>query len=307
MKYKRVFWILIGGENTGSSRIHGHNVHKAFMKKGIDSNILHQGSRDLTIKQKIKLILKLKKKDLLILQKRKDLSFKNLLFFLKLKGVKVAFVDCDLPICHGNLVNYFDYIICASRNLSELYREKFPNKKVKYIPDAVEYFNNEVSNYNQEAIYFGWLTEERTKMLKSFKALFKSCGWKLKTMSNRNNPDILWTDWKNDETYKIIGQHCASLIPVDSSNSAQYKSANRVLQSLAIGNVVFCGDLESYKEVIENGKNGFICSNDQDYIDALQVISDESKRNEIIANGYLTAKDFTMDKIILEWISFLKS
>ena len=306
MNEKRVFWILIGGKNSGSARIHGYNIHDAFLKNGINSTILHQSGRELSFKKQLKIIFSLKKNDLLILQKRKEPSIKRMLFLLKIKKVKIAFVDCDLPVCDKRLVRYIDYIICASNALSKLYKKKYPQKKIKYIADAVEYFTENFSEYNHKAIYFGWLTEERLEIIEALKKIFTAFGWEIITMSNRNNPDIQWEDWSSEKTFQIIGEHTVSLIPIDSNELSQYKSANRVLQSLALGNIVLCGNIESYREVIINNYNGFICSKPSDWENALIEISDEYKRNKIIENGFETAQNFKMDNIILKWRDFLQ-
>ena len=306
MSVKRVFWILVAGKNNGSSRIHGHNIHNAFLKKGINSTILHQSSRELSFKNQLRIIYSLNKNDLLILQKRKETSIKSMLFLLKIKKVKIAFVDCDLPICDKGLVRYFDYIICASKALSKLYKEKYPQKKVKYITDAVEYFAKSTHKYNRKAIYFGWLTKDRIKEIEALKKVFSASGWEIITMSNKNNPDIEWKDWSSVKTFQIIGEHTVSLIPIDSNESSQYKSANRVLQSLALGNIVLCGNIASYREVIIDNYNGFICSKPADWENALIEISNEYKRKKIIENGFETAQNFKMDNIILKWMNFLQ-
>jgi glycosyltransferase involved in cell wall biosynthesis len=306
MKHLRVFWLLVGDKNTGSSRIHGHNIHNEFIKKGIFSKILKQGIKPFSIREMIWLVLNLKKGDLLILQKRKEFSLIKILRLLKLKGVSIAFIDCDLPVCNPSLVDYFDFIICTSEKLYELYSYKYPTRNITYIPDAVEYNKKEKIEFEKKAIYFGWLTESRLEKIESLKNLFKNIDWELLTMSNSENADIIWKNWQKKETYEIISKYGVSIIPVDDNESSKYKSANRVLQSLALGNIVLCGDIEAYRNVIISGVNGFICSDMDDWTKALTDISDETRRLEIIEKGYDTAQRFTLDKIILSWISFLK-
>lgn len=306
MQHKRVFWMLAGDRNTGSSRIHGYKVHEALIKKGIKSSILHNNRSPFTRKQKIKILFSLRKGDLLILQKRKENSLKKLLYYLRIKGVSIAFIDCDLPTCDDLLIQYFDYIICSSKSLSGLYKNKHPEKKVKYIPDAVEYWGRGIPKYNKSAIYFGWLTDSRAQQMESLKILFKSANWEVIIMTNKKEADIPWFYWDDEETFSVIGKHCVSLIPVVDDEASKYKSANRVLQSMALGSIVLCGDIDAYKEVVDNGENGFICTTPHQWLNALKEISNETKRNEIIKNGFETAGNYTMDKIILEWISFLQ-
>ncbi|WP_179376473.1 glycosyltransferase [Winogradskyella wichelsiae] len=307
MQHKRVFWMLVGGKNTGSSRIHGYNVHEALLQKGISSKIIHRGNRKLTRKQKLRLLIILKKGDLLILQKRKDIDLSRLLHLLKIKGVHIAFIDCDLPKCEDSLVKYFDYIICTSTELTQLYQSKHPYKNITYIPDAVEYFalNLPTPVSNKKAIYFGWLTEARLQNIESLKLLFKTLEWGICTMSNNEKADIQWFNWRDKETFDIISKHSVSLIPVDNEEASKYKSANRVLQSLAIGNIVLCSDITSYREVINNGENGFICTSPEEWLSALNEISNQDRRDDIVKKGWETAQNYCMDKIIMNWISFL--
>lgn len=304
-QHKRVFWLLVGNKNTGSSRIHGYNVHKALLAKGIRSKILKQGTAKFSRKEKIKILLSLKKGDLLVLQKRKELYLKNILRLLKFKGVSIAFIDCDLPVCDPLLTKYFDYIICTSKKLTKLYAEKYPEKKIAYVPDAVEYYNKKQISFEKKAIYFGWLTDSRIKKIQFLKDLFKQYDWDVFSMSNKEKADIVWKKWYDEETFQIISNYAVSIIPIDDVNAAKYKSANRVLQSLALGNIVLCGDIEAYREVINHGENGFICSSTEDWVKALSCITEDSKREQIIEKGYETAKKYSIDKIILLWISFL--
>lgn len=306
MQHKRVFWMLVGNKNTGSSRIHGYNVHEALIEKGISSKVLCSNPKPLTKKQKLRLLFYLRKGDLLILQKRKEKSLMKVLKYLKIKGVSLAFIDCDLPLCGVSLMQYFDYIICPSKILSELYKNKYPNKNIIYIPDAVEYYSEKTTIFNKKAIYFGWLTEDRTQQINSLKTLFKSADWDVYTMSNTDEADIPWFDWSNEERFKIIGQHCVSIIPVVDDESSKFKSSNRVLQSLALGNIVLCGNIEAYEEVINDGENGFICSAPNQWINALKEISNPNRREEIVTNGKETAKNYSMDKVVLKWMAFLE-
>ena len=305
MNKRRVFWFLTGNKNTGSSRIHGYNIHEALLKKGIHSKILKAGNKKPTFKQKIKYFLHFKKGDLLVVQKVKKSWLKQILILLKLRGVSIAYIDCDLPKCDDTIVKHIDYIICTSKNLTELYKQKHPDKKITYIPDAVEFYSNYLNKSNN-AIYFGWLTQSRLQKIEELKPIFKFFGRNIYTMSNKEPADIIWRRWEDIRTYEIISKYSISIIPIDETEESNYKSANRVLQSFALGNIVLCGDLKSYKEVISNGVNGFICSNEMEWKKALIEISDEKKRNEIIKNGYETAQKFSIDNIIMEWISFLK-
>lgn len=308
MRHKRVFWILVGNKNTGSSRIHGYNVHDALLKRGVKSEILFNKSRSLTKKEKIKILVSLKKGDLLILQKRKERSLLKLLFYLKLKSVRIAFIDCDLPKCDDSLVKYFDYIICTSTELTLLYQNEYPDKSVTYIPDAVEYFSKSTLRpiYNRKAIYFGWLTEERLQKIEFIKTLFKPLEWDIYTMSNNEKSDIPWSNWGDDETFDTISQYTVSIIPIDHNKASKYKSSNRVLQSLAVGNIVLCSDITAYREIINNGENGFICSRPEEWVGAINEIANQDRRNEIVKKGLETAQNYTMDKIILKWLSFLQ-
>lgn len=305
MRHKKVFWLLKGSKSNGSSRIHGHNIHEALIKHGIKSRILHQANEKLGLRLKLWMLFFLGRKDLLILQKRKESTLLRLLSLLKLKGVRIAFVDCDIPICEDSHVKYFNYLICASNSLSDLYRDKYPDKNVMYIPDAVEYFSDKAPMYNKKAIFFGLLTEARINIIDSLRQSINNIGWELHTISNTHRADIEWYEWENHEVYKKINDYCVSLIPVDNSNKSKYKSSNRVLQSLALGNIVLCGDIESYREVIVDGVNGFICSDEDDWVNALKKISKPELRKKIIAEGFDTAQKYSMDKIILNWIEFL--
>lgn len=306
MKHSRVFWFLVGNNNTGSSRIHGFNIHNALLKKGIKSKIFKQSLSSLSIKEMLWMSIYLRKGDLLILQKLKDFSQLYFLSFLKIKGVHIVFVDCDLPICSPNMAKRCDYIICTSKKLYQLYYKSYPEIKIRYIPDAVEYFIKKQKKYSKRAIYFGWLTASRQKKINDLKNIFYNNGWQIITMSNKKSADIFWKSWNKKKTYNIISEYCVSVIPIDDSKISKYKSVNRVVQSLALGNIVLCDDIESYKEVIKDGLNGFICKTPSDWETVLNKLSNEDFRNKIIREGYKTAEQYEINKIVYEWIEFLE-
>ena len=310
-----LYWILIGNKNTGSSRIHGWNVHKKLTKLGYNSNILVSPipwMEDLPFSfEKYKRYFQfIRPKDILIIQKVFGHNTVKLIQYLKLRGVKIFFLDCDLPL-KTEIVQYVPNLITPSKRLLSEYRtivSKIEN--FYYLPDCPEfYINNSFKRQRGKytCAWFGYYSEDKwNDFLELKKLITDRIGhkWNVISISNDHRADIFW----RRKSYKTIISKCDAVIfPVIKRDLySQMKSSNKVLQTMALNVPVLASPLDSYEEIIINGFNGFICRNDDDWIEALMKMEDQNESFIIRSNGYVTAKKFSLDVVIYDWINTLE-
>src|SRR5688572_32952038 len=113
-----VFWFLCGNEKNPSSRIHGIRVHEKLNALGYASSLVHRPQRylhDLYFHNGVLLFLSycFSKSDTVIFQKVYGSRTQRFMKRLKSKGVRLVFIDCDLPI-KPEAASLADVLVCTS-------------------------------------------------------------------------------------------------------------------------------------------------------------------------------------------------
>lgn len=302
----KIVWTFIGDETVGSSRIHGYNIHEKLLELGYNSQVLYKPIKWLdsyifsTIEKDF--LKYFNEGDVFIVQKIKDVKYTKVLEELRLKKVHLVFIDCDTPI-PLYYKDYFDTIICPSKFLVDLYKEKgFAN--VYCIEDCPEIFI-EKSDVKEakKCLWFGQYSDEKWKEVAYLNEQLKDSMWQLKTLSNSPKADFIW----DKNAFKTISKFDAVLIPIleKDKESVKVKSSNRVLQSMALSVPVLAHQIPSYASVIKNEENGFLITNNN-WKEALEKLANQEFKEAIIQNGFKTAKKFSLDKKITDWISALQ-
>lgn len=82
-----------------------------------------------------------------------------------------------------------------------------------------------------------------------------------------------------------------------------------LLETMSIGKLVVTSNIESFKEIIENRKNGFIAKNECGYIEIINTIFEKKINEEKISNKAIETieKNFNIDNIICENIEYYKN
>lgn len=311
-----VRWILSGNKDRPSSRIHGFNVHEALCKKGVASVIDWHPSKYIkdipfgSIRSKLYVRL-IGKNDIVIIQKAKGKRTVNLLKLLKKRGIYTVYVDCDIPVKEKE-ASHARHIILTSKYLVERYRERFPEKRIDFIDDASELFISPEKKVNAnptKAVWFGFAGTQKWKSYLELKA--KVNIWKrdgeistvLRSVSDSKDADYQWTN----DALQLISSFDFATIPLFFDNPMSLgKSSNRVVQAMALGMPVLASPLPSYREVIKDGYNGFLCSTDQDWLSAIKKMEDPKTLKEMSLNAYLFASShYRIEHIVDEWIEIL--
>jgi glycosyltransferase involved in cell wall biosynthesis len=215
-------------------------------------------------------------------------------------------IDCDLPMAQeiGKVV---DHVICTSKVLQGRYLEK--DVKASFIEDSPElYFNSRIKKKNEtlKCFWFGYNTSQKWNEVLWLEHLFKDdrlSKWELVTISNHPNANIQWTP---DFLEALKSADVIALPVISDDEESSVKSANRLLQSMALSLPVICSSLPSYTDIITQGKDAIICLSHDEWIEAFQKLEEEKIREQIGKSAYLTSVKFSIDKTSLEWIRELR-
>lgn len=243
--------------------------------------------------------------DKIILQKIKNPINLQLLRYFKELGLKLILIDCDWPLTKevGEIV---DLVICTSRVLRDKYLSL--NISAIFIEDCPEiYFEQarKIKKEKLECVWFGDGSGGRWKDAEWLEQLFSDPRlrhWSLKTISNHPRASIRWSP---DYWYTLRqADACAiSIHTIDDASSA--KSANRLLQAMALSVPTICSPLPSYLDVVTHGKDALICHQNEEWIVAFQKLEDEAFRIHMGEEGFKKAKNFSIDQTINLWIEAL--
>lgn len=309
----RIFWMLRGSRQTASSRIHGYLLHEYLISCGWKSFLLVEPFtevRDIPLSNKdLQDIDGLLPNDVVVIQKFRGVNTQRLLEWCAEKGIITIYVDSDLPIKHKE-ASLAMYTVCPSITLTREYR-KAGHLRAFYIPDAVEKFEAPKVSKETTALrcaWFGNWTPSKAKEVEFIRDIIEVYGFddiELVVISNHKSSNIRW---QLDTFFDELHACDFAVFPTDNEPDTLVKSANRVLQSMALGLPVIANPLPSYIEVIHSGYNGYICSTVEDWVDALRQMRDSKIRDALGKNGYQLAREFfSIDTVGTVWQDFFSS
>jgi glycosyltransferase involved in cell wall biosynthesis len=222
--------------------------------------------------------------------------------YLRNIGIKCVFDHCEalfgFPF-ERECMEEVDLITCCSTKLMELTNEQGLMHTVS-LKDAVE-VESDLLEYvgrseKPRAVYMGmggnsWLVNDWLK------ETIEEAGYELVTITEWDNATKKWglTTWVNDML------DCDVALCPQRADVQPAKSSIKATTAMALGLPVLCSPIRAYKEIIEEGKNGFICDKKSDWYDALIKLKDIDLRKEIGQAGKKSVEKYSLLNIANEW------
>lgn len=313
-----VHWILFGSTRTGSSRIHGHRIHEELTRQGFDSRLLVAPPPDVQMydlpwanPEPLTDSGVLAAGDTVIFETVRGERARRLADHLLRQGVQVCFLECDL-YPESKLADSATIIVCTSRFLAEEMQRRHPQAKIIPIPDPFEdhlHPEDLPLRVRQETtrLRLVWVGQgahwETLAPLREILKEFEFQDLKLTTVSNHPAADLMWSPATANT---LLRSSDLLVVPAAKTPQAQSKSGNRVVQGMALGCAVLAGDLPAYREVIESGINGFICSTPEEWKSALRSLRDISLRRSIVYNAFQSViEEYSLPRITSRYVEVL--
>ncbi len=302
-----VYWLLVGPRETGSSRIHGYRVHEHLLAGGWRSEILFAPAHwmldppitagDVTEGGVFE------HGDIVVFQKVFGPRTVAAMSALRSIGARTIYVDCDLP-CKVQEARLADLTVCSSRLLAEEYAQSGVGP-VRYIPDAWEWQAAKAPASHRpgapRCVCFGGTSSDRWAAVERLRAQIREWvpDWTLVTISDDPEADI---EWDLGTAWRHISGCDAAVIPAAGGARSLAKSSNRAIQAMALGLPVVAYPIPSYREVIHQGRNGFLCTTPEEWHAAFEALADAERRRLMsrLAHRY-ARRYFSMDRVGPLW------
>lgn len=117
----------------------------------------------------------------------------------------------------------------------------------------------------------------------------------------RNNEEILkkyynmptrWVDWKLETIGRTLSDASIGIAPMPVNNPFyRNKAFSKPLSYMACGLPVVASPIPSYKEIIQEGVNGFLAESESEWINALLCLLESSEKREEIGQAGLKVTD----------------
>lgn len=219
-----------------------------------------------------------------------------------------------------------DYLIPASKELTEFYKEKLKNKKTKviYIPHSLDIFPKEASTLQtQNIISIGRLSKEKGfhDLIKVFKEIYKKNNkCKLKIVGDGNEKEFLNSliiKENLSNNIELCGFKNKKEISKIMLNSSLYLMTSYsesfglvLLEAESYGLPIIAFDsAQGAREIITNGKNGFLINNRNINEMAKMVcnlLNNLNLRKSLGQTGRKYAEYYKKENITKIWINFIE-
>jgi glycosyltransferase involved in cell wall biosynthesis len=281
-KKPKIGWLLLGDIKTGSSRIHGLNIHNYLLSQGVDSVICQLSSpanRNLLLSHEQQELLLSSGINILIFQKVFD---DNAVIFAKVaneRGIKTIFLQSDK--LDTEMTNVVDQLVVSSEFLQNYYAHSC-NAHAICIEDAIEVPEKlQKKHIDKKSLQIIWVGHsDNWATLGIVRDALKSLGddtFSLKTISDHRDADV---KWDLDTIFSEILTGDIAVIPTYCNDWGKSKSNNRLTMFMALGMPVIASPIPVYSKIITDGVNGFLADDQSQWSKHLLQMKDFKLRRE---------------------------
>lgn len=292
----KIAWLIPQFDlNYPSTRIRRYNIHNRLLYLGIDSTII-TNYYNFNIEETM---CKLQECQIVIFTQYAEYDFR-LIKRLKEKQIKIIFDFCEAlfdGLYQSGCFVRFDKIVCCSTKLAEMTNEKGYNNTI-IIKDAIEQKNVSHQYENNEklkAVYMGM--GGNAVLAKDMKLIVEAADYELIIISEWDDATI---KWNVDTWHEELNKCDVVLCPQRDCQPA--KSNVKVTTAMALGLPVIASPLKAYEEIIQHGKNGYLCTSSKEWSDALIELKDENKRKLIGENAKRSINNYMLEPIANQWV-----
>lgn len=230
----------------------------------------------------------------------------NMMQRLKRNGVKLLRDHCEnifgFPYEHESFV-LADKIVCCSTVL-EMLTQKQGYQNTTVIKDAKEDNEPKVpidySRTKLSAVFSGSVGAWDLHKLK-LEPILSCLGYKIVLITQSNDVGLRW---EIDTWADIMGSCDVALCPANKDYPA--KSNVRITAAMGLGLPVIATPQQSYKELIEDGYNGFLCDSAEEWFSALSYLRYPNNRKFIGEAGRAVVQKYSTENIAMQWWDLFK-
>lgn len=212
--------------------------------------------------------------------------------FCRKYGIKTIYATGDYY--EHAIYKVVDWIVVGSDYMKNIIAQKYNLKNISVVEDALEYIPNTTKLFENWIPVLGWFgnyskLEFITNFIKNL-----NIDLKLVTISNPPKDYKIKSDyimgagtdfpWNVEKLYNILMKEVDIIINpinIQNINEAYAKTSNRLIFSMVTGIPTVCTPIPSYKKIVINKINGFLCDTPNEWIDAIKFLYDIENRKSI--------------------------
>lgn len=303
-KKLEVAW-LIPGLNLAdpSTRIRRHNVSKKMNELGINSRLVdnYVGKHPFEVRNLVG--------DASVV----IFSTFGVGEFAIMKHLQDNGIRCVLDHCEAlfdltdedKFMKQVDLIACCSTKLLEL-TQKHGYMNSCVLRDAIEErepskpYVYEDRYEKPKALYMG-MGGNSFLVTYYLREEIERAGYEIVCITEWDDADKKWSleTWPDDMV------ECDVVLCPQRVDVQPAKSSVKATAAMAFGMPVLASPIKAYTELIEHGRNGYICERKKDWYEALVALRDPKKREAVGKAGKESVQAYSLENIAKQWISTL--
>jgi glycosyltransferase involved in cell wall biosynthesis len=171
------------------------------------------------------------------------------------------------------------------------------NQNVKLIPTCVdtERQHNQLKQQSTEKIVIGWTGSHSTmlyldRLVEVLRRIVNDFGVEVIIISNKaphfHFPSLTFIPWQEDTEINDLLRIHIGIMPLENDAWSEGKCGFKLIQYMALGIPAVASPVGVNKDIIDEGENGFLCTDDTSWYEALsKLIQDVNLRNRMGSAG----------------------
>ncbi len=210
------------------------------------------------------------------------------------------------------------HTVSAGNNYLKGYAKQY-NNRVYVIPTTIDLKNvhNESADVRQEPVNIVW-TGTHTTMgyLKNFVPILQdleaSEQFTFTVISNQppefSFDSLRYVPWNKASEITDLAKSCIGVMPMEENEWSEGKCGFKGLQYMALGIPAILSPVGMNKEIIDNGKNGFLCQDKEAWKECIRsLIKDPELRYSIGLEGKNTVKErYSVEANVEKYLSLFE-
>lgn len=187
------------------------------------------------------------------------------------------------------VIRVSDYVIAGNEFLKN-YASEY-NKNVAVLPTCIDaqIYKPKIKPSNKYKVIIGWIGTSFTAIyLDSLKDVYAALAQKYKNIEFRvvggcfknSTLPIVCQNWELDSEIRELQEFDIGVMPLFDDDWARGKCAFKIIQYMAVGIPTVASRVGMNIEIIEDGKDGFLASNREEWIDRLSVLIEDKELRE---------------------------
>lgn len=214
------------------------------------------------------------------------------------------------------IVKKADWVVAGNRTLSD-YAKTF-NNNTFILPSAVETRSIPVKDFRTrgEKLIIGWVggkgnLHHLNLIAPVLRELSLKYPLQLNIISNGSlvisGVDVRNISWSLDGQEREIAHFDMGVMPLPKNRWTEGKCAYKALQYMAAEVPPVCSDVGANRDIVENGRDGFVVSSQEEFHHALSLLAEDGKMREEMGHAarLKVEKYFSVEAVARELARFL--